>query len=229
MKRNHIGKFLIEGIYSLRKRVKVLGPCKDVITVVSALVVLASFVIKDAWGEHLKELAEGIESAESRFESDDRWVEEQETFSRLISQSMRPGLNPASDWWMVIYDSYSNVHLKLIYVERLSKVISVRELSDRRDQLKREESEVGKRIQELQTAKKGSDDPDVQKLALDTTKLVGKTVVLDDGISKKAEDIRRWNERYHTMFTWISYLLFAFGWILSLASNLAGVESKKYE
>jgi hypothetical protein len=96
MKNQRIWNSLVSGINCLKKSVSALGPYKDVITVVSALVVLASFVVKDAWGEHLKRLVDATQVAESRFESDSRWVEERVSLAKMMTDfeinSLRTGL-----------------------------------------------------------------------------------------------------------------------------------------
>jgi hypothetical protein len=66
MKIQRIWNSFVSGINSLKKSVSALGPYKDVITVVSALVVVASFVVKDAWGEPLKTTGCATQDADVR-------------------------------------------------------------------------------------------------------------------------------------------------------------------
>src|SRR5260370_40497252 len=67
---------------------KALQKHKAFVTIFSAFIVFASFIVKDAWDDHLKELANAIKSAEESMKHKD----EQVALARAF-EGIRRGLN----------------------------------------------------------------------------------------------------------------------------------------
>jgi hypothetical protein len=214
-----------------------LGRHKNAVTIISAFLVFISFIVKDSWDEHLKDLATSIENARKDIDRDDEhslmltilravYIDSTALEAKLIEgksdtkDSIKVSNIRAND-----YDSQNSVIRNVEIAGRVSKFLPDRQEYEKQfKEINLANASLGGDMSKFEAKKIefGAEqrkvlDERISKLVSRADRLRGKALL-------EADSLHDWNERYHKICVRLTYLLFAVGWALGLVSNLAGVK-----
>jgi len=221
-----------------------LGKHKNIITITSSFIVLLSFVVKEGWDEHLKDLIQSIEAAQAKEEREgtrrhmlfllnevDQHLEEireKVVFEKPIDKEEEI----VGEYIRVMAENNQSVDNALALATELAEKLPKRRYYATKIELLRDQNNVLNRSFKEWESTTSTDDTvvgEVQALQKRWLKLSDDSIrVLQEAVND-AWDVRNWNERYHRICSYVTYALFLLGWALGLLSNFAGLQTNKPE
>ncbi len=231
---------------------------KFLMSFIAALVVVATFAVKDDYREHVRSLGDSIDSAENTFiiRSENERIYDLishvrhrvDIFHRLEDEgggaSARWDWDPNSREEQAAYDEEQNVVVTLDNIERLAKKLPGPENNERRirairgdmGQFEADWNEFEHLRQSYSGMRIGS-SPDTNVLdrllteadrVIESTNLIAHEInALGRDVLRDAEVTRAKAERSYARWNLASYLVYAFGALVTLTGVLMGVEGIK--
>jgi uncharacterized coiled-coil DUF342 family protein len=231
-----------------------LSKHKTIVTLLSAFIVLGSFMIKDAVADRVKELSDSLKAAQSfndKYEAD-KELKSQFLAIRIDISKLRPGirdggeeqealdkielkLNDASDWSYLCEDSLEELRSDELIIGRKDYYASkIKDAEKGRSEYLQRFDALSRRKKDLIDARqlhyKENQDAmlaDINKLDHDGFKLALACGDLQYQGQKNLKSLSKRYELYHTICKYLAYCLFIFGWALSLASNISTSKPNK--
>jgi len=221
-------------------------------TLVGALVVFLTYVVKEIFRERLKNISESLTSTENIYtihqDTDVLWEKLMSLESQLAALGSQGGrADPASSANIAkliqrnaktLSERVSNASIMFDQTSRLLDKLPSRQrhLRSERDRLAIELEDMKKAVKATETAVghtatgAGSADPlkTLTELAQQSLPIVQaglvqiKIAVLSDQVLETARSARKGAETLYTYCTWASYLLYAIGFTLALLAQLRG-------
>jgi hypothetical protein len=210
------------------------------VTLIGALIVFTTFVIKDAWRDHLKDKLEAIGSGEREFivrndsvrvsrslwamQSDVDEIREVLRFGKKV-----PAGGNDNDLESSIDESQDELKIFMDCISRLIETLPTNDVQKTRlDELRQKLTILHESFQKKYKSQVLSGDSrqwysflqdtwDQQEHIWWETENLGAKVVVD------ADDARKKSERRYRVWTWVSYALYAIRWELGVAGRLATV------
>jgi len=224
-----------------------LGRLKRLFPIVGAGIVLLTFVVKDAWRDHLKDVIDSIDQAEADYSV----REDNLALSKLLNniyQRVRYPSNQESDVDLIASgDSYqvylvvlkvqeqtaSSLQLVSTLVEHLpdeeGKQTLVKDLQRRSDALRDHLTTIEDIISRWSVTHTTPSVPapalpEFQTIRHDTSVLSSEVHTLERSVRKDAEEQKRSAEFRYELWTFVSYALYTLGWTLGLIGQIYGVK-----
>lgn len=220
-----------------------LGKHNKVVTVLSAFIVFWSFIIKDAWDEHLKELAGTVAAARDRARDSENFdytldylratLEQLDLLKRKLVDNENVKEKTSAQLEVGFVNQVEDaIFADLDEVDSLAKVLphpdhylgEVKRLRDLHGKYGLELTRLDT-LANLNKERTPAEEQQLVAIGKQSSQILSSADRLRMQAIHEAEAVRDWNERYHAICRRISYWLFACGWPLGLLSNLAGAKS----
>jgi hypothetical protein len=236
-------------IQTMAKRIKVkerpsfFTKNNKLISLIGALIVFSTFLVKDELREHARDLSSSIDAAESTFKIRSDEAKLITTVANLrphysISRKEPSQYPDAEDYEKIraLFDECDNEETQRSLERglRLSELIPDAGVTQRRWEALQEDSDSVDKAADIECdffPGMCDDKPRLSKIALEEKvetlcnkrfALAGSVGKLMSQVVKNAHDIRIRNERRDKTYDWLSIFLYTLGWGLALVGRLYG-------